>query len=65
MDIVHPGWIISKNDGDRHYISFKRLCKLYHLNPHARTTIDDRNLVGVRIPDDAKHYWPAHDYPKQ
>ena len=31
--VVHPGWVISANDGDRHFIGFQRLCQLYHLNP--------------------------------
>ena len=32
--IVHPEFVISKNDGDRHYISFNTLCKLYGVHPH-------------------------------
>lgn len=30
---VYPGFVISNSDGQRHYISFKRLCELYQLNP--------------------------------
>jgi hypothetical protein len=30
---VYPGYIVSKNDHDRHYISFDELCRLYKVNP--------------------------------
>uniref|UniRef100_A0A6M3J1B7 Uncharacterized protein n=1 Tax=viral metagenome TaxID=1070528 RepID=A0A6M3J1B7_9ZZZZ len=30
---VHPGHVISKKDGDRHYITFLRLCQLYNVDP--------------------------------
>lgn len=31
---LHPGWIISKNDGDRHYIGIGQLVNLYQLKPN-------------------------------
>lgn len=30
---IHPGWIISRNDGDRHFITFRQLCDLYDVDP--------------------------------
>ena len=31
--VVHPGWITSKNDGDRHFVSSNALVRLYGVNP--------------------------------
>lgn len=31
--VLHPGPIISKNDGDLHYINAPRLARLYGLRP--------------------------------
>ena len=28
---IHPGYVVSKNDGDCHFISFNRLKQLYRL----------------------------------
>lgn len=30
---VCPGWVTSINDGDRHFITFSKLCDLYHVDP--------------------------------
>ena len=30
---IHPGWIISQYDGQRHWISGPRLIHLYRVNP--------------------------------
>ncbi len=38
--IVMGGHVTSKNDGDRHYISARKLCDLYGVNP------DECYLVG-------------------
>lgn len=27
--VLHPGWVYSKNDGDRHFIGGPRLARLY------------------------------------
>ena len=29
---VHPGWVTSKNDGDRHYVGYEQLIRLYGLD---------------------------------
>lgn len=31
--VVHPGWVTSAHDGDRHYIEFYQLVRLYGVNP--------------------------------
>lgn len=31
--VLHPGYIISKNDGDEHFIQFHQLRRLYGLSP--------------------------------
>lgn len=31
--LLMPGWVPSKNDGDRHYISSQQLAKLYGVDP--------------------------------
>lgn len=31
--LVVPGFVISKNDGDRHWVSAQQLCRLYGVNP--------------------------------
>ncbi len=30
---VHPGHVVSERDGDRHFIGFIELCRLYKVNP--------------------------------
>lgn len=30
--ILFPGWVVSKNDGQRHYISYRKLAALYGVN---------------------------------
>lgn len=30
---IHPGFVVSANDGDRHYISYPKLIELYGVNP--------------------------------
>lgn len=31
--VVTPGYVISKTDGDKHYISYNRLIALYNVDP--------------------------------
>lgn len=38
--LVYPGIIVSKNDGDRHYIGADKLMKLYGVNPQECKIID-------------------------
>lgn len=36
--VIHPGYVFSKNDGQRHYINGRQLIRLYGLN-HAECVI--------------------------
>lgn len=58
MNIIHPGWITSKTDGDRHYITFGQLVRLYDLDP--RTCIHASDLHRRPSTDD-NHYYPRQD----
>jgi len=31
--VICPGWIVSQNDGDRHFITAQQLIRLYGVNP--------------------------------
>ena len=42
------GYVISKNDGDKHYVSGKRLMQLYQLSPDVADCIEE---------DDEWAYW--------
>jgi hypothetical protein len=61
--VVHPGWVTSAHDGDRHLIGFGQLCELYGLD--RRYAIDansqraefDVRLLGAR----ARHFFPRED----
>ena len=60
---VHPGYVISKTDGDRHYISALQLAFLYRLYPDQFVVWDDkdpRSNIG-RNPEVYKHLYPRID----
>jgi hypothetical protein len=38
---LHPGWVTSKSDGDRHWISGAQLARLYQLHPDEYIIWDD------------------------
>ena len=40
---IHPGYVVSANDGDRHYIGADRLMFLYNVNPKDCNTWDITN----------------------
>ncbi len=42
--VIHPGWIISKNDGDMHYLDGSNLMKLYRVHPSE--CIIATNIIG-------------------
>lgn len=54
---VHPGWVISMNDKDRHWVSFCQLTRLYGVNPRECFTWNDISKRG-RNPDDYIHLYP-------
>lgn len=49
---VYPGYVSSRNDWDRHYISAQQLMSLYQVRPEECVVIrDDRDLIGRRDGD--------------
>lgn len=45
---IHPGWVISIRDGDRHWVGERQLMGLYNLKP--------RECIVVRGSSDLKGY---------
>ena len=49
--IVYPGYVYSQNDGDRHYISFRKLITLYGVHPDECVNADElhpaHNIFGL------------------
>lgn len=48
--VIHPGFVISKNDGDRHYVTANQLIRLYGVNPReclvaGRTALPSDDLI--------------------
>lgn len=59
---VHPGYVTSKTDGDRHFIGYMQLCRLYGLNPNtAFNASRPEALHGIFPRDDDEHYYPKED----
>ena len=56
--VLHPGYIFSKSDGDRHFIGAERLASLYGL-PLAKCIIATRG--GYRKQDGDIHLYPDYD----
>ena len=60
-DYVHPGYVISRNDGDRHYVGFLPLCRLYGLNPHKAICVTPETVKGYPEQKDDRHFFPRYD----
>jgi hypothetical protein len=58
--MVHPGKVMSRNDGDIHYVTGVQLIRLYGLNPHTTIIATPDNLTGQRQ-EDFNHYYPRVD----
>ena len=58
--ILHPGHIISKTDGEEHYISAVMLCHLYKVSAPECTIVGSTSLVNVR-PEILVHLYPRSD----
>lgn len=43
--VVHPGWVISQSDGQRHWVGYPRLVRLYGVNP--KECIDAQSQAGT------------------
>ena len=61
--MLHPGWVQSQSDGDRHYISAQQLCDLYGVNISQCEIY--KNEPGVKYSVDEwkrfKHLRPRYD----
>jgi hypothetical protein len=57
--VLHPGKMMSRNDGDIHYIGVGQLIELYRIPRGARMLVANRR--GDRWPEDAIHCWPRYD----
>ena len=61
---IHPGYILSKNDGDKHYITFASLVRLYDVDPRDAYLWDDyrpETYLG-RKKEDYIHLYPKNNY---
>lgn len=54
---IHPEYVTSQTDGDRHYIDAQTLVRLYNLKPHEYVVWQDR---GMRE-EDFIHLYPRQD----
>ena len=54
VNVIHPGYVRSKNDGESHYVGFYKLIDLYGLDEN--TCIDFRDRGYNK--DNAKHFYP-------
>ena len=54
--IIHPGDVISQSDGDKHYVGYSDLIRLYHL-PYSCTFVEDVQGVTV-VGKRAIHLYP-------
>jgi hypothetical protein len=62
--VLHPGYVTSKNDGDRHFIDAKKLARLYSV-PMCECVVqpdisDPRNKYW-HPPEDAIHLRPSYE----
>lgn len=59
--LIFPGEIISKNDGQKHYISALEIIRLYHVNPQECIIVNNNyDLHGI-IQEDYLHLEPNYD----
>ena len=55
--VLHPGYVTSKNDGERHFISGPRLARLYDVNMSSCVLGD---AYGYREMEGDVHLWPDY-----
>lgn len=58
--ILHPGYIYSQNDGDRHYISARQLAELYRLPRRSWIDGSSDSVRGLDL-NDFVHLYPRVD----
>lgn len=57
--VIHPGYVFSKNDGQRHYINGHQLMRLYGLRPSECVIASPH--YGWKAPADVIHLYPRND----
>lgn len=63
--ILRPGWIFSRNDGDRHYISAPQLAQLYGVSMQEcfiardETSLTDTALIALEPRYDGNYEIPT------
>jgi len=59
--VLHPGYVTSRNDGQRHYIGITQLARLYGLDIRAPNVVIDDGRPGLSaLPDDV-HLYPRYN----
>lgn len=58
---VHPGYVISSSDGDRHFITGQQLISLYGLPANQTKIISERDEARGLLWDDLEHFYPRRD----
>ena len=59
--VVHPGYVVSRNDGDKHYITFIQLCRLYEVNPNECINAESQKQTVGRDLASLTHLHPRWD----
>ncbi len=60
--IVIGGYVLSKTDGQKHYVNAKTLCKLYGLNQDECIFAEEKYLESLRgLPRDLEVFKPRYD----
>jgi hypothetical protein len=62
--MIHPGFVLSKNDGDRHFIGVRQLLKLYGLKPSEAVvclSCQRRDAQGCLPNYEYVHLFPRYD----
>ncbi len=57
---IHSGYVISKNDGQEHFVGARKLVSLYKLRPDEYCVWDVNNIHG-RVWEDYIHLYPRYD----
>jgi len=57
--IIHPEYVVSKSDGQSHYISYSELIYLYELNPKECIRYQEGNF-NLKDIKDAVHLYPLY-----
>jgi len=59
--VLHPRYVVSRIDGDVHFIGRAALMRLYHIPASARVACDYGESWWLHWPEDAIHCWPRRD----